>query len=64
VLVGEDEVSPNGGVVGLGDVDRGHAANASGPSRDVPPEIGDRRSPPCVVLDHLKSQRDSCGSAS
>jgi hypothetical protein len=37
---------------------------ASGPSRDVPPEIGDRRSPPCVVLDHLKSQGDSCGSAS
>ena len=28
----------------------------SGPSRDVPPEIGDRRSPPGGVLDHLKYQ--------
>src|SRR5436190_13957725 len=28
----------------------GSPAAASGPSRNVPPEIGDRRSPPCGVL--------------
>jgi AcrR family transcriptional regulator len=37
---------------------------ASGPWRNVPPEIGARRSPPGCVLDHLKSQGDSYGSAS
>ena len=37
---------------------------ASGPPRNVAPEIGDRRSPPCRVLDHSKYQGYSFGSAS